>query len=405
MRATCSRSIRRSFTPGPFSAPMPGLPNRHVSLRRVAPCRKRATQHSLHHEILPAKSESYLFLAGAGGSDADKLVVDGETVIDQPPRRPGSALRRTATHSRQCRFLRTRLLARRRLSPHRPRNSPCRRTRLARSEENATMADAAVVAVGFDPSSESEGFDRSYELPFGQDELIKAVSEANPHTIVTITAGGNVDMHRWLDGVPALLHDWYPGQEGGRAMAQILTGQHSPEGHLPVSLERSWEENPVHDNYYAAPVPKAKRPTSPIRKVSSSATATTPAPIRSRCSPSASDCPTPPFRSPTSKFHRSRPARTPAVPSPSTSATPASLKELPLPRSTWAILPLRSGAPSKNSRDSKRFAWAPATRIMSTSSSTAALSPIGARIRMAGRLTPENSSSSSAIRRRTLHSL
>ena len=122
------------------------------------------------------------------------------------------------------------------------------------------MADAALVVVGFDPSTESEGFDRSFQLPFGQDELIQTVSQANPHTIVSITAGGNVDMHRWLSGVPALLHNWYPGQEGGRALAQILTGQHSPEGHLPVSFERSWDENPVHDSYYAAPVPKGQTP-------------------------------------------------------------------------------------------------------------------------------------------------
>ncbi len=122
------------------------------------------------------------------------------------------------------------------------------------------QSDVAVVAVGFDGPTESEGFDRSFELPFGQDQLIQAVSQANQHTIVTITAAGNVDMHRWLAGVPALLHNWYPGQEGGRALAQIVMGDHSPEGHLPVSFERSWDENPVHDSYYAAPVPKGETP-------------------------------------------------------------------------------------------------------------------------------------------------
>ena len=123
-----------------------------------------------------------------------------------------------------------------------------------------SIADAAVVAVGFDPSTESEGFDRSYSLPWGQDELIRAVSSANKKTIVTITAGGGVDTRSWLSNVPALLHNWYPGQEGGTALAEILFGDRSPEGHLPMSLEKSWEENPVHDSYYAPPVAKGETP-------------------------------------------------------------------------------------------------------------------------------------------------
>ncbi|HLJ77044.1 MAG TPA: glycoside hydrolase family 3 C-terminal domain-containing protein, partial [Acidobacteriaceae bacterium] len=120
--------------------------------------------------------------------------------------------------------------------------------------------DVAFVAVGFNPTNESEGFDRTFELPFGQDQLIEAVTAANQKTIVSITAGGNVDMHRWLDHVPVLLHNWYPGQEGGRAMAQILLGRHDPEGHLPVSFERTWAENPVHDSYYPAPTPAGQTP-------------------------------------------------------------------------------------------------------------------------------------------------
>ena len=203
-------------------------------------------------KYMPAKTESYLFLTGAGGSDAYKLIVDGKTVIDQPSR-----------EGQAPRYVELPLTAGQTASielDYWPDASYPRIGLGIRGVEDlvtpeakkiASLADAAVVAVGFDPSTESEGFDRTFELPFGQDQLIQAVSQANPHTIVTITAGGNVDMHRWLAGVPALLHNWYPGQEGGRAMAEILTGEHSPEGHLPVSFERSWEENPVHDNYYA----------------------------------------------------------------------------------------------------------------------------------------------------------
>jgi beta-glucosidase len=114
----------------------------------------------------------------------------------------------------------------------------------------ASRADAAIVAVGFDPSTEGEGTDRTFALPFGQDALIEAVAAANKRTVVTVTAGGNVAMDPWIDHVPAVLHTWYPGQEGGTAVAQVLFGATDPEGRLPVSFERRWEDNPTHDSYY-----------------------------------------------------------------------------------------------------------------------------------------------------------
>ena len=112
------------------------------------------------------------------------------------------------------------------------------------------QADAVVVSVGFDPKTESEGKDRTFTLPPGQDALIEAVAAINSRTIVTLTAGGGVDTSRWLAQVPVLLHTWYPGQEGGTAVAQILFGQHDPEGKLPVSFDRSWDENPSAKWYY-----------------------------------------------------------------------------------------------------------------------------------------------------------
>jgi beta-glucosidase len=114
----------------------------------------------------------------------------------------------------------------------------------------AARADTAIVFAGFDPSTESEGADRSFGLPPGQDALVSAVAAANPRTIVVLTAGGNVEMTRWIDRVPALLHAWFAGQEGGTALPAILYGETSPSGKLPVSFERRWEDNPVHDSYY-----------------------------------------------------------------------------------------------------------------------------------------------------------
>ena len=122
-------------------------------------------------------------------------------------------------------------------------------------DEKKAVADAevVVVGVGFDPKTEHEGADRTFTLPPGQDALIEAVVAANPRTIVTLTAGGGVDTSRWLDKVPVLLHTWYPGQEGGTAVAQILFGQHDPEGKLPISFDRSWDENPSSKWYYGDP--------------------------------------------------------------------------------------------------------------------------------------------------------
>ncbi len=114
----------------------------------------------------------------------------------------------------------------------------------------AAQADVAVVFVGFDPASEKEGSDRTFQLPAGQDELVNQVLSANKKTIVVVTAGGNVDMTRWVDRVPALVHAWYPGQEGGTALAQLLFGDFSPSGKLPVSFERRWEDSAVFDSYY-----------------------------------------------------------------------------------------------------------------------------------------------------------
>jgi beta-glucosidase len=65
-----------------------------------------------------------------------------------------------------------------------------------------------------------------------------------------LTAGGNVDMTRWIANVPAILHAWYPGQEGGTAVAQIVFGDYSPSGKLPASFERRWENNPTFHSYY-----------------------------------------------------------------------------------------------------------------------------------------------------------
>jgi beta-glucosidase len=120
----------------------------------------------------------------------------------------------------------------------------------ARAKELAAKADAVVVSTGFDFDSESEGGDRTFALPFGQDELIREVSSANKKTIVAVTSGGNVDSTEWIGRVPAFIAAWYSGQEGGTALAEVLFGDVNPSGHLPVTFERKAEDNPTYANYY-----------------------------------------------------------------------------------------------------------------------------------------------------------
>jgi beta-glucosidase len=120
----------------------------------------------------------------------------------------------------------------------------------------ASQADVVLLFPGFDASIESEGGDRTFRLPPGQDELIKEITAANKKTIVVLTAGGNVDMQPWIDQVPVLIHGWYSGEQGGTALAQLIFGDYSPSGRLPISLERRWEDNASFKSYYPNDGPK-----------------------------------------------------------------------------------------------------------------------------------------------------
>ncbi|HET9743643.1 MAG TPA: glycoside hydrolase family 3 C-terminal domain-containing protein [Terriglobales bacterium] len=114
----------------------------------------------------------------------------------------------------------------------------------------AAKADVVFVFAGFNASIESEGGDRTFELPPGQNELIRKMAAANKKTVVVLTAGGNVDMEPWIDQVPALIHGWYAGQEAGTAFAQLAFGDFSPSGRLPISLERKWSDSATYNSYY-----------------------------------------------------------------------------------------------------------------------------------------------------------
>ncbi len=112
-------------------------------------------------------------------------------------------------------------------------------------------SDNVIICTGFNGNTEGEGFDRPFALLPYQEMFIKKVASMNKNTVVVLNAGGGVDCMNWKDDVKGILMAWYPGQEGGTAVAEILTGRISPSGKLPISIERKWTDNPVHDSYYS----------------------------------------------------------------------------------------------------------------------------------------------------------
>ncbi|MGP3913721.1 beta-glucosidase family protein [Nonomuraea sp. 10N515B] len=123
--------------------------------------------------------------------------------------------------------------------------SPGDEALMAEAVRVAAECDVAVVVAGTTPEVESEGFDRTdLRLPGRQDELIRAVAAANPRTVVVVNAGSPVEMP-WAGEVAAVLLTWFPGQEAGAALAEVLFGDAEPGGRLPTTWPRRLEDVPV----------------------------------------------------------------------------------------------------------------------------------------------------------------
>jgi beta-glucosidase len=107
----------------------------------------------------------------------------------------------------------------------------------------ATLAAKADVAIVFVTQWTAEALDFPLTLPDDQDRLVHAVALANRHTIVVLETGGPVLMP-WLSRVAGVLEAWYPGSQGGPAIARVLSGAVDPSGHLPVTFPRALEQLP-----------------------------------------------------------------------------------------------------------------------------------------------------------------
>jgi beta-glucosidase len=120
----------------------------------------------------------------------------------------------------------------------------------------ATGADVVIYVGGWihgfsdawnDNWFDSESVDKpNINLPFGQEELLKAVQKANSKNVVVLFGGAATDMTAWEGQAKAILQAWYPGMEGGNALAKILFGEVNPSGKLPMSFPKKLADSPAH---------------------------------------------------------------------------------------------------------------------------------------------------------------
>jgi beta-glucosidase len=122
---------------------------------------------------------------------------------------------------------------------------------------NFAKYDAVVVCVGTNNQYDGEGYDRPFQLPEFQDELIQNVSRVNSRTIVVTNSGGSFDVQPWINQVRGLIHAGYPGQNGGQALAEILFGAVNPSGKLPFTWEKQIKDNPAFATF---PMPLNQHP-------------------------------------------------------------------------------------------------------------------------------------------------
>ena len=229
-------------------APAEGLPEDHFSARWTG-------------EFRPARSERAIFTVS--GDDGYRLFVDGREVLEHWADHGVST--KTATldvEAGRSYAIRLEFYDNVRTAEVKLRYagySPAERA------QTIAAADAVVYCAGFDQTSESENSDRTFALPAGQAEEIAATAALNPNLVVVVNAGGGVDFAQFADRARAVLLAWYPGQEGGAALADILTGRTNPSGRLPISIERRAEDNPTFGSYD----PNVFRfQNSPLRRVS-----------------------------------------------------------------------------------------------------------------------------------------
>jgi beta-glucosidase len=233
----------------------------HVWLGKVVPgIESEAFSARFSGEFTPGDSGAHLF--GLSSSGPSRLFVDGEQLIDNWTEQTqgdsfvgtgSSEITATAklaggeTHTLTIEYSKQSAgpLGGVRLG-HLP---PMPVDTMERAVTLAARSDVALVFVGLNNEWESEGFDRPHmDLVGDQDMLVEKVIAANPNSVVVLQTGSPVAMP-WLDKAAAVVQAWYPGQECGNAIADVLFGDTNPSGRLPQTFPRRLEDNPAYVNY------------------------------------------------------------------------------------------------------------------------------------------------------------
>lgn len=189
--------------------------------------------------------------------DGSRLYLDGKLLIDNwgthgPITRSAQvAMRQGEAHDLKIDYFQGGGGATMRLGwadPSRPDRAPS----IEDAVRAARAAQVAIVCVGNTLAFEGEGNDvQGMELPGAQGALVEAVAAANPNTVVVLFGGTPLKIEPWLGRVRAVLAAFYPGQEGGRALARVLTGAVNPSGKLPFSYIRTESDSPAWAGYCA----------------------------------------------------------------------------------------------------------------------------------------------------------
>jgi beta-glucosidase len=215
--------------------PAPGFPTTDFSVRWTAKL------------AVPASGR---YLLSFTGDDGFRVFLDGKRLIDQWVEQPATStsaqvdLEAGKSYDLRIEYFQAGgdYVAQLNWTP--PRNEP-----FAEAVAAAAKADVAIVCVST-MGNDGEGQDRpSMDLPNNQDLLIRAVAAANKKTIVVLNTGGPITMKQWLGQVPAVIQAWYPGQEGGAALAAILFGEVNPSGKLPDTFAADRNDYPDAGNF------------------------------------------------------------------------------------------------------------------------------------------------------------
>lgn len=111
------------------------------------------------------------------------------------------------------------------------------------SDEELKAADVVLLSTG---TLDSEGWDRPFALSAAEEQRVLRTVALNPRTVVIVNTGSGLQMSAWNDRAAAIIYAWYPGQNGNRALAEIICGDTNPSGKLPITIERRFEDSPGH---------------------------------------------------------------------------------------------------------------------------------------------------------------